>query len=99
MAQQVPASTAQSSAGTSELVSAGDEKNAKVVITETTAGTAGIVVYAVEQVLTVDAAQIDTSVGDEDFIYGIAKIDGRLVVLLDAGILLDGIGRSADIEK
>jgi purine-binding chemotaxis protein CheW len=85
--------------GMSLGVSASDEENAKVVITETTAGTAGIVVDAVEQVLTVDAAQIDTSVGDAGFIYGIAKIDGRLVVLLDAGILLEGIGRSADTEK
>ena len=69
--------------------------NAKIVIVETVTGTAGIVVDEVEEVLTVDDAQLDSVPGaGADFIEAIAKIDDRLVILLNpdgifAGLELD----------
>ena len=70
-------------------VSSARTDDAKIVITETAAGTAGIIVDAVEEVLTVDDAQLDrTTVVDRELVSGIAKIDDRLVVLLDAESLL-----------
>ena len=64
----------------------------KIVIVETAAGTAGVVVDEVEEVLTVDAAQLDEVPGaGSDAIDGIAKIDDRLVVLLAPDRLLAGV--------
>jgi purine-binding chemotaxis protein CheW len=63
--------------------------DAKIVIIETTTGTAGIIVDAVEEVLTIQAEQIDTTtITDRELMSGIAKIDERLVVVLDAELLL-----------
>ena len=61
----------------------------KIVIVETATDMAGVVVDDVEEVLTVSAAQLDEVPGTNDeAIEAIAKIDDRLVVLLDpAGIL------------
>ncbi len=64
----------------------------KIVIVETGAGTAGVVVDEVEEVLTVDAAQLDEVPGaGSDAIDGIAKLDERLVVLLSPDRLLAGL--------
>ena len=57
---------------------------ANIVIVETPAGTTGLIVNHVTEVLTIDAAQIEAtpSVSDQA-VREIAKLDGRLVVLLD----------------
>ena len=67
----------------------------KIVIVETSSGTAGVVVDEVEEVLTVDADQLDEVPGaGSDAIDAIAKIDDRLVVLLNPDRLL---GAAADV--
>ncbi|HEY1370804.1 MAG TPA: chemotaxis protein CheW [Gaiellaceae bacterium] len=68
--------------------------NAKIVIVETVNGTAGVIVDDVEEVLTVDEAQLDAvPAAGTEFIEAIAKIDDRLVVLLNP----DGIFAGVDI--
>lgn len=59
-------------------------EHAKIVIVETAHDVAGVVVDDVEEVLTVDVDQLDAvpAAGDPA-IEAIAKIDQRLVVLLD----------------
>ncbi|HVM68806.1 MAG TPA: chemotaxis protein CheW [Gaiellaceae bacterium] len=61
----------------------------KIVIVEADGDQAGVVVDDVEEVLTVEAEQLDHVPGSADgAIEAIAKIDDRLVVLLDpAGVL------------
>src|SRR3954447_13264414 len=55
----------------------------KIVIVETSAGTAGVIVDQVEEVLTVESDQLDDVPGAAtELIEAIAKIDDRLVVLL-----------------
>lgn len=64
----------------------------KIVIVETAAGTAGVLVDEVEEVLTVDAAQLDEVPGaSSDAIDGVAKLDDRLIVLLAPERLLAGL--------
>jgi purine-binding chemotaxis protein CheW len=68
----------------------GDEQ--KIVILEAETGTAGVVVDGVEEVLMVDEDQLDDLPGGGgDAIDKVAKIDDRLVMLLDADRLLAGI--------
>lgn len=68
---------------------------AKIVIVETEAGTAGVIVDEVLEVLTVDATQLEpVPTAGAAFIESIAKIDERLVVLLNA----DGIFAGLDLE-
>src|SRR4051794_36901543 len=68
---------------------------AKIVIVETSVGTAGVIVDEVVEVITVDASQLDAlPTAGAAFIEAIAKIDDRLVVLLNpdgifAGLELD----------
>jgi purine-binding chemotaxis protein CheW len=59
-------------------------EHAKIVIVETASDMAGVIVDDVEEVLTVDVDALDTvpAAGDPA-IEAIAKIDQRLVVLLD----------------
>lgn len=57
---------------------------AKIVIVETAEAMAGVVVDDVEEVLTVDDEQLDEAPGaDSSCIDGVAKIEDRLVVLLN----------------
>lgn len=67
---------------------AGDDER-KIIIVESAGDQAGVVVDDVEEVLTVDDGQLDAVPGTTDeAIEAIAKIEDRLVVLLDpAGIL------------
>jgi purine-binding chemotaxis protein CheW len=67
---------------------AGDGER-KIVIVEANGDQAGVVVDDVEEVLTIEAEHLDEVPGTaDDAIEAIAKIDDRLVVLLDpAGIL------------
>ena len=59
-------------------------EHAKIVIVQTSTDMAGVIVDDVEEVLTVDVEQLDTvpAAGDPA-IEAIAKIEQRLVVLLD----------------
>lgn len=68
------------------------KESAKIVIVETTTDMAGVIVDDVEEVLTVDDGQIEDvpAAGDES-IEAIAKIDDRLVILLNpAGLFATG---------
>ena len=68
--------------------------NAKIVIVETAGGTAGVTVDEVEEVLTLDEDQLDAVPGaGTECIEAVAKIDDRLVVLLNS----DGIFASASL--
>jgi purine-binding chemotaxis protein CheW len=59
-------------------------ERAKIVIVETSSDMAGVVVDDVEEVLTVDVGAIDeVPAAGDPAIEAIAKIDQRLVVLLD----------------
>ena len=63
----------------------------KIVIIESDLGIAGVIVDEVEEVLTVEAGQLDEVPGaGSDAIDAIAKIDDRLVVLLTPDALLAG---------
>jgi purine-binding chemotaxis protein CheW len=68
------------------------KESAKIVIVETPTDMAGVVVDDVEEVLTVEDGQIeDVPAADNDSIEAIAKIDDRLVILLNpAGIFASG---------
>lgn len=69
-------------------------EHAKIVIVETAGGTAGVTVDEVEEVLTLDEDQLDAVPGaGTDFIEAVAKIDDRLVVLLNS----DGIFAGASV--
>ena len=66
----------------------------KIVIVETAADMAGVVVDDVEEVLTVEEAQLDAvPAAGSASIEAIAKIDDRLVILLDP----EGIFAGADL--
>jgi purine-binding chemotaxis protein CheW len=66
----------------------------KIVIVETATDMAGVIVDDVEEVLTVEDAQLDAvPAAGSPSIEAIAKIDDRLVILLDP----DGIFAGADL--
>jgi purine-binding chemotaxis protein CheW len=73
-------------------IEAGDPaEGGKIVIVETATDMAGVVVDDVEEVLTVEDAQLDAvPAAGSPSIEAIAKIDDRLVILLDPeGIFAD----------
>lgn len=73
-------------------VTAGNGVAGQIVVVETASGTAGIVVGDVEEVLTVDATQIESVPSSgTDLIDAVVKIDDRLVVLLDADAIFAGV--------
>lgn len=58
-------------------------QNAKIVIVETGTEVAGVMVDGVQEVLTIDAQQLQAAPGaDPTVIEAIAKVDDRLIVLL-----------------
>jgi chemotaxis signal transduction protein len=66
------------------------------VIVEAGAETVGVVVVAIEEVLTVEDTQIDDVPGTGgDGADAIARIGDRLVVLLSPARLFDGLGAVA----
>jgi purine-binding chemotaxis protein CheW len=72
--------------------------NAKIVIVETEAGIAGVIVDEVDEVRTVEVDQLEGVPGaGGDFIDTIAKVDDRLIILLNLEGLFMGIelGESA----
>ena len=69
-----------------------DTEPGKIVILETGTDQVGVMVDEVEEVLTVGADQLDEIPGaGSDAIDAIAKIDDRLVVLLNPDRLLGGV--------
>lgn len=74
--------------------------SAKIVIVETATDMAGVVVDDVEEVLTVESSQIeDVPAADNESIEAIAKIDDRLVILLNpAGIFASAASVAAAAE-
>jgi purine-binding chemotaxis protein CheW len=69
---------------------------AKIAVIETQNGAAGVIVDTVEEVLTIDIEQIETiTTTESDCIDGIAKLDKRLSILLNADGLLAGIELAA----
>jgi purine-binding chemotaxis protein CheW len=69
---------------------------AKIVIVETETGTAGVIVDDVEEVLTVDDAQLeDVPAADTAYVDAIAKLDDRLAILLNPDGLLAGLDIAA----
>ena len=67
------------------LATAGGAEPGKIVIVSTGAGQVGVIVDDVEEVLTVEASQLeDVPTANRDSIEAIAKIGDRLVVLRNA---------------
>ena len=67
-------------------------ESAKIVILETAAGTAGVIVDDVDEVLTVTAEQLeDIPSADADYVDAVAKVGERLAVLLNPDGLLAGV--------
>jgi purine-binding chemotaxis protein CheW len=67
------------------LATAESAEPGKIVIVSTGAGQVGVIVDDVEEVLTVEASQLeDVPTANRDSIEAIAKIGDRLVVLLNA---------------
>jgi purine-binding chemotaxis protein CheW len=65
---------------------------AKIVIVETAAGTAGVIVDEVQEVLTVEDEQLEPApAAASDHVDAIAKIGDRLAVLLDIDGLFAGV--------
>ena len=70
--------------------------DSKIVIVETGSGTAGVIVDEVEEVLTLDESCIELVPGaGADFIEAIAKIDDRLIVLLNPDGIFAGLAIAA----
>jgi len=68
---------------------ADDAQTANIVIVDIPDGTAGLIVNRVNEVLTIDEHQIEVAPATSDAaVRDIAKIDGRLVVLIDPGALV-----------
>jgi len=66
--------------------------SAKIVIVETAGATAGVIVDEVQEVLTVDASQLDSvPAAGTEFIDAIAKIDDRLVIMLNPEGIFSGV--------
>jgi purine-binding chemotaxis protein CheW len=70
--------------------------DSKIVIVERDSQSAGVVVDAIDEVLSVEADRIDTtSIPTQDIVSGIARLDQRLVVILDGGALLGDLPEAA----
>jgi purine-binding chemotaxis protein CheW len=76
---------------------------AKIVIVETAEDMAGVIVDDVEEVITIDAEQIgeapSAGIGPNHPINGIAKIDDRLVVLLDPEGIVGAVASTVDAAE
>lgn len=79
------------------LAHEGSDTEAKIVIVETAEDMAGVVVDDVEEVITIDSDALDEApTAGGRGIDGIAKIDDRLVVLLDPEGIVGGAALEAD---
>lgn len=72
------------------------DDDCKIVIVESAAGSAGLIVDDVNEVMTITEEQIEQEAGSrEGYLNGIAKVDERLIVLLDAPGLVEALGIAA----
>jgi purine-binding chemotaxis protein CheW len=71
------------------------DEASKIVIVESQSGSAGLIVDGVNEVMTVTEDQLEPEAGSQDgYLNGIAKVDERLIVLLDAPGLIEALGIS-----
>jgi purine-binding chemotaxis protein CheW len=71
------------------------DEASKIVIVESQSGSAGLIVDGVNEVMTVTEDQLEPDAGSQDgYLNGIAKVDERLIVLLDAPGLIEALGIS-----
>lgn len=67
-------------------------EQAKIVIVETRSGPAGLIVDEVEEVRTIEGEQLETVPGSSsELVQAIAKVDERMIVLLDSEGLFSGL--------
>jgi purine-binding chemotaxis protein CheW len=67
-------------------------ERANIVIVETESGTAGVIVDDVEEVITVSASQLESvPAAGAAFIDAVAKIEDRLIVLLNTSGVFAGV--------
>ena len=77
-------------------VSVAPVEQAKTVIVETAIGTAGVVVDDVEEVLTIDATQLEeVPATDADYVDAVATVGDRLIILLNPDGLFRGVELAA----
>ena len=70
-------------------VAAGEHRTSNIVIVESPEGTIGLIVDHVTEVLTIDAEQVEATPSATDpAVSEIAKLDDRLVILLDPSTLV-----------
>jgi purine-binding chemotaxis protein CheW len=75
------------------------DEDCKIVIVESAAGSAGLIVDDVNEVMTITEEQIEPEAGSQEgYLHGIAKVDERLIVLLDAPGLVEALGIAAHAE-
>jgi purine-binding chemotaxis protein CheW len=65
--------------------------DAEIVIVETEGAMAGVIVDEVDEVRTVEGAQLEAVPGGGDFIDTIAKVEDRLIILLHLESLFSGV--------
>ena len=69
------------------------DDDSKIVVVESPGGHAGLIVDDVNEVMTITEEQVEAEAGSrEDYLHGIAKVDERLIVLLDAPGLVGTLG-------
>lgn len=77
-------------------VATDETQAAKIVVVEREAGTAGVVVDDVAEVLTIDPEQLDEAPGaGADLVEGIVKVGDRLVILLSSDGIFGGMQLAA----
>ncbi len=70
-----------------------DNSDSRIMIIESSTNVAGVIVDAVSEVTTFDESQVDPlPAGSPDFFRAVAKLDDRLIVVLDPEYMLAGIG-------
>jgi purine-binding chemotaxis protein CheW len=75
------------------------DDDCKIVIVESAGGHAGLIVDDVNEVMTITEEQIEADAGSrEGYLHGIAEVDERLIVLLDAPGLVQALGVAAHAE-
>jgi purine-binding chemotaxis protein CheW len=78
-------------------------KNNRIVVVAIAGTTIGIIVDAVTEVLRIPNASVEpassiVTAGETDYLQGIAKLDERMVILLDLGRVLSKDGMFTDIS-
>lgn len=77
--------------------------DSRILVAETAGATTGLLVDRVEQVIRLPAKDVDQSAPEllqrGQFLKGIAKTEGRLLILLDAEKLLEDVGGGTDVAR